>query len=51
VLLYIPEQQEEFGIGIGVDQENPHSMAAKAYYVPVVDLFMEIKKEFEPRSN
>ncbi len=45
--LYIPEQKEEFEIGIGVDMGNPHGTVAKAYYVPVVDFFSEIKKKFE----
>jgi len=49
--LYIPEQKEEFAIGIGVDQENPHSTVAKAYYVPVVEFLREIKKKFEWASN
>jgi len=48
---YIPEQKEEFEIGIGVDQANPHSTVAKAYSVLVVDFYSEIKKKFEPRSN
>ena len=38
-------------IGIGVDQENPHSTVAKAYYVPVVEFLREIKKKFEWTSN
>lgn len=49
--LYIPEQKEEFAIGIGVDQENPHSTVAKAYYIPVVEFLREIKKKFEWASN
>jgi hypothetical protein len=44
--LYIPSGKEEFAIGLGKNELNPHTTLAKAYYVPVVDVFRQIRRKF-----
>ncbi|NJN50652.1 MAG: sterol desaturase family protein [Gammaproteobacteria bacterium] len=39
--LYIPKRRETFAIGLG--ESNPHDTLARAYYVPVVEMYRQIK--------
>ncbi len=43
--LYIPRQRETFEIGLGEGKDNPHDTLAKAYYVPVVDLVVQLQNK------
>ncbi len=43
--LYIPECYEEFEIGLGQGVENPHNSLAKAYYVPIAEAWLALRKK------
>ena len=44
--LYIPERYEEFAIGLGQGEDNPHNSLAKAYYVPVLEAWRALRGKF-----
>ena len=48
--LYIPNQYEQFDIGLGA-AGNPHDTVARAYWVPIVDSFRQLKAKLSPRSS
>ncbi|MFP6806011.1 MAG: hypothetical protein VB957_02280 [Pseudomonadales bacterium] len=44
--LYIPDHYEEFDIGLGKDEINPHNTIAKAYYIPLLNCWRALTKKF-----
>ena len=45
--LYIPAGREEFSVGLGEEQGNPHGSLAKAYFVPVRDVARALVSKLE----
>lgn len=41
--LYIPQQRETFAIGLGED--NPHATLARAYWVPLAQMFRQLARK------
>lgn len=48
--LYIPEQYEQFEIGLG-EEGNPHETVARAYYVPIAQFWNQLKLKISLRSS
>ena len=44
--LYIPVGFEEFEIGLGQGDDNPHNSLAKAYYVPLLESWRALQGKF-----
>lgn len=44
--LYIPAGFEEFEIGLGQGDDNPHNSLAKAYYVPLLESWRALQGKF-----
>ena len=43
--LYVPERFEQFEVGLGSDQPNPHKSLARAYWVPLVEVWEVLRNK------